>query len=150
MKKRKQQLQKSLLKSQSINEEIITNHSKRRKERSSFLTKSRPFTLIAVVLLFTQTLYWCSNIIYLPQSKSIQNEIVVSAIPPLHDRPAEENSKGACRVRIQNKVDWHHEVLESIALRFELPWHQFNCDIRKPIIFDFALFQNTFDNNPRG
>ena len=79
----------------------------------------------------------------------LQNTIVRRAIPPLYDRPAEENSK-ACRVRIQNKADWHHEVLESIALRFELPWHQFNCDIRKPIIFDFALFQNTFDNNPRG
>ena len=82
------------------------------------------------------------------QSTRLQNKIVRCAIPLLYDHPAEENSK-ACTVRIENKADWHHEVLESIALRFELP-RQFNCDIRKPVIFDFALFPNAFYNNVSG
>lgn len=53
-------------------------------------------------------------------------------------------SKRACRVIIENQYDFHHEILESVVLRYPLPWHKFNCSTSKPIIFDFALFQNTF------
>lgn len=53
-------------------------------------------------------------------------------------------SRRACRVVIENKVDFHHEVLESVVLRFPLPFHEYNCSMSKPIIYDFALFQNRF------
>jgi len=55
-----------------------------------------------------------------------------------------EDTRRACRVVIENVVDFHHEVLESVVLRFPLPWHTFNCSINKPIIYDFALYQNRF------
>lgn len=53
-------------------------------------------------------------------------------------------SRRACRVVIENKVDFHHEVLESVVLRFPLPFNEYNCSTSKPIIYDFALFQNRF------
>lgn len=70
------------------------------------------------------------------------------------DRPADERlqrkeeeheEKRACRVIIENPVDFHHEVLESVVLRFPLPWHTFkNCSVSQPIIYDFSLYQNRF------
>lgn len=57
----------------------------------------------------------------------------------------EKDRRRACRVIVENKVDFHHEVLQSIVLRFPLPWHTFeSCTISKPIIYDFSLFQNRF------
>ena len=50
----------------------------------------------------------------------------------------------SCRVIIENKVDFHHEILESAVLRFPLPFHKFNCSSSKPVIYDFALYQNRF------
>ena len=55
-----------------------------------------------------------------------------------------DSKQRACRVVISSKVDFHHEVIESVVLRFQLPWHKFNCTISKPIVYDFALYQNRF------
>lgn len=50
-----------------------------------------------------------------------------------------------CRVLIMNKVDFHHELIESAVLRFPLPFHEFNCSVKEyPIIYDFALYQSRF------
>jgi hypothetical protein len=49
-----------------------------------------------------------------------------------------------CRVVVENKVDFHHEILESVVLRFPLPFHKFNCSTEEPVIYDFALYQNRF------
>jgi hypothetical protein len=50
-----------------------------------------------------------------------------------------------CRVIIENPIDYHHEVIESVVNRYPLPWHKFNCSSTKyPIIYDFSLFQNRF------
>lgn len=51
-----------------------------------------------------------------------------------------------CRVIIENKVDFHHEILESIVLQYPLPWGNYNCSSSKPIVYDFALFDNRFPN----
>lgn len=51
-----------------------------------------------------------------------------------------------CRVIIENPIDYHHEVIESVVNRYPLPWHKFNCSINYPIIYDFSLFQNRFPN----
>lgn len=51
----------------------------------------------------------------------------------------------ACHVIISNAPDFHHEVLESTALRYPLPFSKFkNCTTSKPIIFDFVLYNNWF------
>lgn len=50
-----------------------------------------------------------------------------------------------CRVLIMNKVDFHHELIESAVLRFPLPFHTFNCSVKKyPVVYDFALYQSRF------
>lgn len=53
------------------------------------------------------------------------------------------SNKGPCRILITNKIaDHHHEVLESIALRFPLPWEKLKqeCqDADEPIHIDFML-----------
>lgn len=56
------------------------------------------------------------------------------------------DDRRACRVIIENKVDFHHEILESIVLRYPLPWDKYNCSSTKPVMFDFALFDNRFPN----
>ena len=58
----------------------------------------------------------------------------------------EQENQRACRVIIENKGDYHHEVIESAVLRFPLPWDEFNCSKTKPIIYDFSLFQNRWPN----
>jgi len=60
-----------------------------------------------------------------------------------------QDDRRACNVRIENKFDFHHEVLESMVLRFPLPWHKFNCSTSKPINYYFALYQNRFHLNIR-
>ena len=57
-------------------------------------------------------------------------------------RKEEQENQRACRVVIENKVDYHHELIESAVLRFPLPWDEFNCSRTKPIVYDFSLFQN--------
>mmetsp|Transcript_11436 Transcript_11436/g.21394 ORF Transcript_11436/g.21394 Transcript_11436/m.21394 type:complete len:449 (-) Transcript_11436:534-1880(-) len=54
------------------------------------------------------------------------------------------DQRRACHVVIVNVPDFHHEVIESTALRFPLPFHKFNCTTSKPIIFDFILYNNWF------
>ena len=54
------------------------------------------------------------------------------------------NFQRPCRVVVENKVDFHHEIIESIALKFPLPLQTFNCSLSLPVIFDFALYQNRF------
>ena len=61
------------------------------------------------------------------------------------DGPATSNR--ACRVILENTIDYHHEVIESVVRYYPLPWETFNCTISKPIIFDFALFENQFPHN---
>jgi hypothetical protein len=53
----------------------------------------------------------------------------------------------ACRVVIQNKVDYHHEVIESAVLQYPLTTNHLNsknCSKTKPIIYDFALLNARF------
>ena len=90
-------------------------------------------------------------------SRASNPDLLLYKTPPLEkaeiaDRPplVEKKNSRACRVLVENKVDFHYEVIESLVLRFELPWHKFNCDISKPITFDFALYQNMFHPNLGG
>jgi hypothetical protein len=64
----------------------------------------------------------------------------------LIDVKEEIDDRRPCRVIIENKVDFHHEILESIVLRYPLPWENYNCSSTKPVMFDFALFDNRFPN----
>jgi hypothetical protein len=88
------------------------------------------------------------------EDKTMKNDMVINKIQANHGH-AEEHpgySRDAqksqllrpCRVILENAIDYHHEVIESVVRRFPLPWHTFNCTTSKPIIYDFALFQNRF------
>jgi len=77
----------------------------------------------------------CLVLLYLYQS-SLQHDAAPKTNDAKKQRP--------CRVILENAIDYHHEVIESVVRRFPLPWHTFNCTTSKPIIYDFALFQNRF------
>lgn len=57
---------------------------------------------------------------------------------------------GACQLVIQNKADYHYEIIESAAIKYPLPWETFNCTYKgsddnktQPIIMvDVALAQS--------
>ena len=45
-------------------------------------------------------------------------------------------------------MDYHHEIIESTALRFpRISWSQLNCSIDEPIIFDVSLARRPGDPN---
>ena len=45
-----------------------------------------------------------------------------------------------CRMAIENKMDKRYDNLQSIALRFPIPWSELNCSLTNaPIIVDFFL-----------
>ena len=82
------------------------------------------------------------------------NSLLVPGFIAAYDSAPNSHAEGAenkdakklrpCRVILENAIDYHHEVIESVVRRFPLPWHTFNCTTSKPIIYDFALFQNRF------
>ena len=85
----------------------------------------------------------CLVLLYSYQASLQHND----AAPNSHDEGAENKDaqkQRPCRVILENAIDYHHEVIESVVRRFPLPWHTFNCTTSKPIIYDFALFQNRF------
>lgn len=52
-------------------------------------------------------------------------------------------NKHPCRIIIENGVDFHHEIIESVVNRYPLPWNTFNCTTELPIVYDFLfLTQN--------
>ena len=52
--------------------------------------------------------------------------------------------KRKCRVIIEDKVDYHYEVIESVVLKYPIPLSEISdCDVaNQPIIFEFSLYQN--------
>jgi hypothetical protein len=77
-----------------------------------------------------------------------ENKTVTVPVPAPAPAPAPTSSISLndrpCRVIIENPIDYHHEVIESVVNRYPLPWHKFNCSTKYPIIYDFSLFQNRF------
>ena len=56
-----------------------------------------------------------------------------------------------CTVAIENKADYHYEVIESTILRYPLPWSDLNCSTEQPIVFDVALAEtHTFAHEKAG
>jgi hypothetical protein len=55
--------------------------------------------------------------------------------------PPEIQSEAACRVLVRNFPDYHYEVLESVMLKYPLPWDELDCDFSKSniVIFDLGL-----------
>ena len=57
--------------------------------------------------------------------------------------PDNRNELPPCRVALENKMDYHYEVIESTILRFPLPWKKLGCNPNiQPIQFDVALAEN--------
>ncbi len=65
--------------------------------------------------------------------------------------PTDQNSNRQCRVIIEDKVDFHFEVIESVIKKYPLPLHKLqfdSCDHKnQPIHFQFSLFQNRVDKD---
>ena len=60
---------------------------------------------------------------------------------PTKSSPQSQNRQ--CRVIIEDKVDFHFEVIESIVKRYPLPLHKFDCDHEnQPIHVQFSLYHN--------
>ncbi|CAB9509807.1 Methyltransferase-like protein 24 [Seminavis robusta] len=47
----------------------------------------------------------------------------------------------ACRVLVANHPDYHYELLESVVLKYPLPWDDMPCDFTKSnvVVFDIAM-----------
>jgi hypothetical protein len=68
---------------------------------------------------------------------------------PFLDRPKEMGevefpdnaliSMEPCYLVLENKVDFHYEMLESAMMQYPLPWNELKCDITQPVQFDVAL-----------
>jgi len=93
------------------------------------------------------------DVLVVPPPAEGQEQSYLPTTPVQFQRPPvaaikqeEQESQRACRVVIENNVDYHHELIESAVLRFPLPWDEFNCSKTKPIIYDFSLFQNRWPN----
>jgi hypothetical protein len=46
-----------------------------------------------------------------------------------------------CHIAIENRVDYHYEILLSIAIRYPLNWTKLGCNPNKPILVDIAPVQ---------
>lgn len=46
-----------------------------------------------------------------------------------------------CYIAVENKADYHYEVIESTILQFPLPWEKFNCS-KMNVIVDVALAEH--------
>ena len=49
-----------------------------------------------------------------------------------------------CRVAVENKMDYHYEVIESTILKYPIPWYRLNCSTSTVIVFDVALAENHY------
>jgi hypothetical protein len=53
-----------------------------------------------------------------------------------------------CQVVIQNKLDQSYDILESVALEFQLPWESMECNHFDPVVVNFALSHQQNPNYP--
>lgn len=42
-----------------------------------------------------------------------------------------------CQMLIYNEPDWHYEILESIAVRYPIPWERFECSTAEPVLVEY-------------
>jgi hypothetical protein len=81
----------------------------------------------------------------------------------VHKRLHEDDETPVCRVVLENKMDYHYEIIESTILQFPLPWEKLGCNVttaargagsskKRPIVtFDVALADHhTFGNEKEG
>ena len=51
---------------------------------------------------------------------------------------ANHNQMRPCHIAVENKADYHYEVIESTIMQYPLPWEKFNCSKQHTIV-DVAL-----------
>jgi hypothetical protein len=56
----------------------------------------------------------------------VENVVDAEGLPP-------------CTVLVENKPDYHYEVIESVILRYPLPWNELNCSASLPVEFSIAV-----------
>lgn len=65
-----------------------------------------------------------------------------SALPVAYD-PSVKAHLPRCRMLIYNKPDWHYEILESIAIRYPIPWEWVKCSTSEPLLVDYQVSRAT-------
>lgn len=85
------------------------------------------------------------------KSKDLDEKMTI--MPLLHDSKdelrAEESSANhnnnttlrPCYIAVENKADYHYEVIESTIMQYPLPWDKFNCSKQHAIV-DVALSEH--------
>jgi hypothetical protein len=98
-----------------------------------------------------------------PDQSVAAPDAAISSLDANSAQPTDE-PRVLCRVVIESRLDFHYEVLESMAMQYPLPWHRLDCGIRQTanatvdtdantssetlinqqgvIVFDFALTLN--------
>lgn len=82
------------------------------------------------------------------QPGKVPVKAVIAATPAPTPKPTVPGEAPICRVVIENKMDYNYELIESIILRFPLPWEKLGCTIpagatTKPIVaFDISLAEH--------
>jgi len=71
-------------------------------------------------------------------NSTTENNVVVQHNRNLPDKVLQQ---AACRVLVHNTPDYHYELLESVVLKYPLPWDDMPCNFSKSntVIFELAV-----------
>lgn len=75
----------------------------------------------------------------LPEQVAVSSMPVEEDVPSEYRRPIVPGTGEPCVIVVENKVDFHYEILESVVLQYPLPWQELGCSTSDPVVFDVAL-----------
>ena len=93
------------------------------------------------LIIFVYGVTWCN---YFFITNVISDDNLVKRKEHAQEDTNNAPKKRQCRVIIEDKVDYHYEVIESVVLKYPIPLSEIShCDVaNQPIIFEFSLYQN--------
>ncbi len=89
-------------------------------------------------ILYKETLFWDSS----PVLSSLSSIEITLDVSDLSELEREQVYASSCAVVVENKFDYHYEVIESIFLQYPLPWESLGCKMNDTVRFDVALAFN--------
>ncbi|KAL7460195.1 hypothetical protein ACHAXS_000658 [Conticribra weissflogii] len=69
-----------------------------------------------------------------------RNNIIKTTNKSNNNTTSHNGDRRPCRITVENKADYHYEVIESTIMKFPLPWDSMNCS-KIHATFDVALAQ---------
>lgn len=76
------------------------------------------------------------------ESQDSSNSKIKKKIPLLpanYDPSLKATLFPPCQMLIFNRPDWHYEILESVAIRYPIPWERFECSTAEPVLVDYMV-----------